>query len=55
MTAKSVLKYRLNNGQLNEETVADHENLFDQYQSLEHTLQELRDEFSRFPESNAVI
>ena len=25
-------------GQLNEETLADHENLFDQYQSLEHTL-----------------
>ena len=35
-------------GQLREETVADHENLFDQYQSLEHRLQDLRDEFNQF-------
>jgi hypothetical protein len=35
-------------GQLKEETVADHENLFDQYQSLEHRLQDLRDEFNQF-------
>src|SRR5688572_33385595 len=33
---------------LNEETVADHENLFSQYQSLEHTLQDIREEFSHF-------
>jgi hypothetical protein len=33
---------------LNEETVADHENLFSQYQSLEITLQDLREEFNRF-------
>jgi len=33
---------------LNEETVADHENLFNQYQSLEHTLQEIREEFNEF-------
>jgi chromosome segregation ATPase len=33
---------------LNEETVADHENLFNQYQSLEHTLQEIREEFNDF-------
>ena len=33
---------------LNEETVADHENLFTQYQSLEHTLQDIREEFSNF-------
>ncbi len=33
---------------LNEETVADHENLFDQYQSLEHTLQDIREEFNDF-------
>jgi septation ring formation regulator EzrA len=33
---------------LNEETVADHENLFTQFQTLEHTLQEIREEFSRF-------
>ena len=31
-----------NNGMLNEETMAEHENLLDQYQTLEHTLQELR-------------
>jgi hypothetical protein len=35
-------------GQLREETVADHENLFDQYQSLDHRLQDLRDEFRQF-------
>ena len=38
----------MNNGQLNDETVAEHEHLFDQYQQLDHTLLELRDEFSGF-------
>lgn len=33
---------------LNEETVVEHENLFNQYQTLEHTLQELREEFNSF-------
>jgi len=33
---------------LNEETLADHESLFNQYQSLEHTLQDIREEFSSF-------
>jgi seryl-tRNA synthetase len=33
---------------LNEETVAEHETLFSQYQRLEHTLQELREEFDSF-------
>jgi hypothetical protein len=37
-----------NNGQLHEETLAEHESLFDQYQSLESTLQELRREFKGF-------
>ena len=37
-----------NNGQLNEETFSEHENLFDQYQTLDHTLQDLRDEFNHF-------
>lgn len=37
-----------NNGQLNEDTVADHESIFEQYQTLQHTLQELRDEFNGF-------
>ena len=40
----------LNNGQVHEETLAEHENLFDQYQSLENTLQELRHEFKGFLE-----
>lgn len=37
-----------NKGQLYEETLADHENLFDQYQHLEHTLQDLREDFKLF-------
>src|SRR5215475_788644 len=40
----------LHNGQLNEDTLADHENLYDQYQSLEHRLFDLRDEFKNFLE-----
>ena len=39
-----------NKGMLRDETLAQHENLFDQYQSLEHTLQELRNEFKGFLE-----
>lgn len=38
----------VHHGHLNEETLTDHENLFDQYKSLEHTLQGLREEFSGF-------
>jgi hypothetical protein len=38
------------NGQVHEETLAEHESLFDQYQSLDNTLQELRNEFKRFLE-----
>lgn len=37
-----------NNGQLNDDTINDHEDLFGSYQSLDHTLQSLRDEFSHF-------
>jgi hypothetical protein len=33
---------------LSEETFAEHESLFDQYQALDHTLQDLRDEFKQF-------
>lgn len=33
---------------LNEETLADHEQLFTEYQTLEHTLQDLREEFNSF-------
>ena len=39
-----------NDGQLNEETVAGHENLLNEYQHLEQTLLELRDEFDQFLE-----
>ena len=39
-----------NKGQLQEGTVAEHENLFEQYQSLENTLHELRSEFRGFLE-----
>ncbi|MBS1620659.1 MAG: hypothetical protein JST10_00175 [Bacteroidetes bacterium] len=34
--------------QLNEDAMANHENLFEQYQSLENTLKELREEFTVF-------
>ena len=37
-------------GQLHDETLNDHENLYDQYQSLEHRLLDLREEFSGFLE-----
>ena len=37
-----------NHGQLNEDTVAEHEALFDQFQTLDHTLLELREEFEQF-------
>ena len=37
-----------NNGQLTEETIAEHERLFDEYQSLESTIKSLHDEFGDF-------
>lgn len=37
-----------NSGQLKEDKLADHERLFDEYQRLESTLDELRAEFERF-------
>ncbi|HMR91478.1 MAG TPA: hypothetical protein PKC69_04165 [Chitinophagaceae bacterium] len=44
------MDYEMNvhKGQLNDDTVAEHEGLLDQYQRLEHTLTELREEFNRF-------
>jgi len=39
---------RVNDGKLNAETLAHHENLLDQYQSLDSTLLELREEFDHF-------
>ncbi len=38
----------VNQGKLNGETTAEHENLLEQYQSLELTLQDLREEFAGF-------
>lgn len=35
-------------GKVSDETLAHHENLFDEYQSLDHTLQEIKQEFSHF-------
>ena len=40
----------IHNGQLNDETLADHEHLYDQYQSLDHRLLDLREEFKNFLE-----
>ncbi|HEX7902759.1 MAG TPA: hypothetical protein VF487_02690 [Chitinophagaceae bacterium] len=45
---KMAFEMSANNGQLNDETVAEHENLFGRYQHLEQTLLELRDEFNNF-------
>lgn len=37
-----------NNGQINDETLAEHEHLFEEYQALNHTLQNLGKEFNSF-------
>lgn len=37
-----------NNGQLTEDTIAEHERLFDEYQSLDSTIKSLREEFNDF-------
>ena len=44
------MSYEMNvhKGKLNGETMAEHENLLDQYQSLETTLQDIREEFDGF-------
>ncbi|MDX2046943.1 MAG: hypothetical protein SFU87_09155 [Chitinophagaceae bacterium] len=39
---------RHNNGNVSDITWAKHESLHDQYQSLEHTLQDLKEEFGTF-------
>ena len=40
------------NGSVNEESLAEHEKIFEEYQSLEQTLQELRNEFNEFLKSS---
>ena len=44
------MSYEMNasDGKLKTETMAEHENLLDQYQSLESTLVDLREEFDEF-------
>ena len=37
-----------NSGQLTEDTIAEHEKLFDEFQSLDSTIKNLRDEFGDF-------
>jgi seryl-tRNA synthetase len=37
-----------NNGKVSDETLADHENLLDEYKSLESTLKEIKEEFNEF-------
>ena len=37
-----------NSGQLTEDTIAEHEKLFEEYQSLDSTIKNLRDEFGYF-------
>ncbi len=45
---RMMAEMQANQGQLNDETLSLHEDLYDQYQSLEQTLGELRDEFDHF-------
>jgi chromosome segregation ATPase len=40
-----------NGGQVTDEVYADHENLYEEYQSLEQTLNDLRSDFSKFVSS----
>ncbi len=46
------IEYEVNvyNGKLNDETLAEHEALLEQYQSLSHTLTGLREQFNSFLE-----
>lgn len=43
---------KLHHGQVNDETLNDHERLYDRFQQLEHTLKELKDDFSVFANRN---
>lgn len=45
---KMNFEMNVNKGKLTGDTMAEHENLLDQYQSLELTLQDLREEFDSF-------
>lgn len=39
-------------GQVNEDTIYDHEKLYDNFQQLEHTLKDLKQDFSVFVDRN---
>ena len=43
---------QLHHGQVNDDTLTDHERLFDNYQQLEHTLKDLKDDFAEFIDRN---
>ena len=45
---KASLEKNSNNGQVSDNTWAEHEHLFDQYQRLDHMLNELKGEFLQF-------
>ena len=45
---KMVFEMQANNGHLNEGTLAEHEHLLEDFQRLEHTLHNLREEFNEF-------
>jgi hypothetical protein len=49
-THEQKIRYEMsnNNGKLSDEVVVQHENLLDEYQRLESTLQDLREEFDEF-------
>ncbi len=39
---------KANNGKMSDDSLAEHENLFESYQHLEHTLQDIKHEFGLF-------
>lgn len=45
---KIQLEIKTNNGKVNDDSLAEHENLFESYQHLEHTLQDIKNEFGLF-------
>ena len=50
---KLSLEVSANDGQVNEETLAQHESILDEYQTLEHTLSNLQEEFDSFLAQNS--
>jgi hypothetical protein len=43
---------KLHQGQVNDDTINDHERLYDNFQQLEHTLKDLKDDFAVFIDRN---